>query len=197
MIDGLHFPEFDEEKHAFKVNGNPVDGVTAILRSTFGDNPYWTKAGRDAGKATHKAIHYFAENDLDIRSLSEETKRRLDAYIRFCQEMDFKPDLLELPLYRESPLYCGIPDQGVFGHVIVDFKNGPVLPEVALQLAAYAHFMPNPLKYERWGVHLGDDGKYKLKPFPRQELPGDWVVFQSCINTHNWRKRCQRQNLTT
>ena len=192
MIPNLLIPEFDPATHTYKVKGNSVDGVTIILRSTFGANPFWTQAGREAGQAAHVAIHYYAQNDLDYDSLHESVKPRLDAYIKFCADMNFKPDMIEQPLYRESPLYCGTPDQVQTGRVIVDFKNGPVLPEVSLQLAGYAHMLPNPLLYERWGVNLDDNGTYSLKIFPKQEMTSDWVVFQSCLNTHNWRKRYER-----
>jgi len=183
----LYKPDFDEELHAFLVNGKPAPGVTSIINGCLGVNPFWTKEGRESGKATHKAIHYYAEGDLDFDSLDDATKPRLEAYIRFCEEMQFKPDLIEQPLYHPKLLYCGIPDQVQEGRAIPDFKNGPHLPQHALQLAAYSHILPNPLLYERWGVHLKEDGKYDLKVYPKQQMTSDFNVFCSMLNVWNYK----------
>jgi hypothetical protein len=161
----------------------------------MGVNPFWTKEGREAGQATHKAIQYYAEGDLDYDSLDEATKPRLDAYVKFRQEMQFKPDLIEQPLYHPTYRYAGIPDAVQIGRVICDFKNGPHLPQHALQLAAYANLLPNPLRYERWTVQLLHTGKYKLEPYPKQEMTADFNVFLSMMNSYNWRLRCLPQSL--
>lgn len=192
MIDGLLIPEFDPEKHAFMVNRKPAFGTTGIINSVLGVNPFWTKEGREAGKATHKAIHYYAEGDLDFDSLDDATKPRLEAYIRFCEDMNWKPDLLEQPLAHKQYSYCGIPDQAQISRAVVDFKNGPHLPQHSLQLAAYAHMLPNPLLYERWGVHLKENGRYDLSDYKRQQLSNDFNVFLSMLNIRNWRERVRR-----
>lgn len=188
MIEGLLIPEFQEEGHKYFIKGKPASGTTDILNSCLGVNPFWTKEGRDAGKATHMAIHYYAEDDLDYSTLAEETKPRLDAYIKFCQEMNFKPNLIEQPLYSGKYFYCGTPDQVQLDFAVVDFKNGPHLRQHALQLASYAFMLPNPLLYERWGVHLREDGKYGIEVYKKQQLTSDFNVFLSCLNIVNWRK---------
>jgi hypothetical protein len=188
----LHVPEFDEALHAFTVNGKKCPSVTTVINSVMGVNPFWTTQGREAGQATHKAIHYYAEGDLDYDSLDEATKPRLDAYVKFCDDMDWKPTLLEQPLYHPTMLYCGIPDQAQEDRAVLDAKNGQHLPQHALQLAAYANMLPNPLRYERWGLQLLDTGQYKLETYKKQEMTSDFNVFCSCMNTYNWRKRWLR-----
>lgn len=182
-------PEFIEESHAFCINGKPAPGVTSIINSCIGVNPFWTKEGREAGKQLHEGVRltaqYMAEGDLDYDSLDP----HLQAYVKFCQDMQFEPDLSEHPLYHPILLYCGIPDQVQFDRVVVDFKKGPHLPQHALQLAAYAHMLPNPLRYERWTVQLLDTGKYKLELYPKQKMTADFNVFVSCLNISNWRER--------
>lgn len=191
----LNIPEFDAKKHAYRINGRPAPGTTTIITSVVGENPFWTPAGREAGKATHTAIYYEAQNDLNYASLAEETKPRLEAYQKFCLDMGFKPTLLEQPLYHPTLLYCGTPDQAEIDRCVADFKNGPHLPQHALQLAAYAFMLPNPWRYERWGVHLRADGKYDIQPYPKQTITSDFNIFQSCLNTFNWRRRCLPQSL--
>jgi hypothetical protein len=186
---GLHFPEFDPELHAFTVNGRPQPSVTQIINDCLGVNPFWTKEGRDAGQATHKAIHYYAEGDLDFDSLAEETKPRLEAYVRFCEEHQWKPDLLEQPMYHPTLLYCGIPDQVQIDRAVLDLKNGPHMRQHSLQLSGYANFLPNPLRYERWTVQLLDTGKYKLEPYKKQEATADFNTFISMLNVYSWRAR--------
>jgi len=193
MIPGLHVPEFDPVQHSYAIGGKSSVGVTTVINSAVGVNPFWTVEGREAGKATHAAIQYYDENDLGF--LAEETKPRLDAYIKFCNETQFKPDLIEQPLYHPTFLYCGIPDMVQIGRCVVDFKNGPHLPQHSLQTAAYANMLPNPLRYERWTVQLRVDGTYKLEPYLKQELTNDFNVFLSMLNSYNWRKRCLPQSL--
>jgi hypothetical protein len=185
--DGLHVPEFDAENHVYKVNGVRLPSVTGIINAAVGVNPFWTKEGRDAGTAMHAAIQYYAENDLDYESLAEETKPLLDSYIKFCEETQFTPDLIEQPIYHQTLMYCGMPDQVQMGRCVVDFKKGQHLPTHSLQLAAYSNMLPNPFIYERWTVQLMP-GRYKMAVYPKQEFAADLNVFMSCLNIHNWRK---------
>jgi hypothetical protein len=183
----LSVPDFNEELHAFTVNGKSCPSVTGIINECLGVNPFWTKEGREAGKATHKAIHYYAEGDLDLDSLAEEIKPRLEAYIRFCEDHQWKADLIEQPLYHPKLLYCGIPDQVQFDRACIDFKNGPHMRQHSLQLAAYTNMLPNPLRYERWTIQLLETGKYKVEPYKKQTATADFNVFISMMNIHNWR----------
>ena len=190
MTDGILIPEFDESTHTYKVRGKVTPGVTTVLHSCgIGVNSFWTEEGREFGKAVHLACRFHAEGDLDFEALDDLLKPRVDAYIRFCAEMNFTPDLIEKPLYREAPLYCGTIDQAQIGRAVIDLKCGAHGLEHALQLAAYAFMLPNPHLHERWAVHLMDTGKYSLRVFPKQELQSDFNVFQSALNTYNWRMR--------
>ncbi len=186
----LLIPEFHEEDHSYLVHGKRAPGVTTILRSCgIGVNSFWTVEGREFGRAVHMACRYQAEADLDFSLLADTVKPRVEAYNLFCQDMNFAPDLIEQPLYRERPLYCGTPDQVQLDRAVVDFKCGAHDRSHALQLAAYAFLLPNPHIYERWAVHLLETGQYSLRVFSKQELMGDWAVFQSCLNVENWKAR--------
>lgn len=188
----LYIPSFDEAQHAYTISGRPAPSVTAIINAAMGTNPFWTQEGREAGRATHAAIQYYAEGDLDMGTVDPSIMPRLEAYILFCAETGFAPDILEQPMYHPQWLYCGTPDQVQTGRAVVDFKNGPHLQQHSLQLAGYAHMLPNPLKYERWGVHLKANGKYDIKVYPKQEMANDFAVFLSCLTTYNWRQKWQR-----
>ena len=182
-------PELDEKKHKYTLQGKPAPGVTSVFQSCgIGVNTFWTVEGREFGRAVHTAIHFYAQNDLDESTLHESIKPRLDAYISFCLDHNFKPDLIEQKMGHPTLKYCGTVDQVETGRLIVDFKCGQHLPEHALQMAAYAHCLPNPLLYDRWGVQLLETGKYKLQPYKKQDCQRDFNIFLCCLNIQNWRK---------
>lgn len=188
-MTNLLIPEFDEETHIYKVDGKPAPGVTTVLRVCLGANAFWTEEGRENGWRVHLACRYAAENDLDMDCMPEDIKPRLEAYLRFRIDMQWQPDIIEQPLYRRNPLYCGTPDQAQTGRAVIDLKSGSHQPETALQLAAYCFLLPNPHIHERWAVHLQESGKYSLRVFPKSELMSDWAVFQSMMNVYSWKER--------
>jgi hypothetical protein len=186
----LNIPEFYDAAHSFTVDGRKLPSVTTIINASIGVNPNWTQESRDFGSAVHKAIHYYSEGDLDINSVDEAIKPRLEAYVKFCNDMQFKPDLIEQPLYHPTLFYAGIADQVMTdSKIVVDFKTGQILPAHSIQTSAYANLLLNPFMYERWTVQLCDNGKYKLETHNRQDLPNDFAIFQSMLNCYNWKKR--------
>jgi hypothetical protein len=187
VVSEFLVPEFDEETHTFKLDGKPIPSVTTVINGILGNNPFWTDAGRDSGTATHRAIQFYSEGDLDYDSLDEATKPRFGAYVKFCNDMQFKPDITEQPMARRNPFYAGIPDQIQLGRVVVDFKNGGHDPRHGIQIAAYAQFLSNPYIHERWVVWLKEDGKYDLKVYPKTSFGADWAIFQNMLNIFNWK----------
>ncbi len=188
--DNLLIPEFHEADHSYWVNGKPAPGVTTILRSCgIGANSFWTVEGREFGKAVHMACRYQAERDLDFDSLDDKVKPRVEAYRRFCDEMNWVADIIEKPLGGGSPLYCGTPDQVQIDRAIIDLKCGTSDHSHGLQLAAYTFLLSNPHRYERWAVHLLETGKYSLRVFPKQELISDINIFRSALNIYAWKAR--------
>ena len=185
----LNIPHFDEAMHKYTVYGCQLPSVTGVITDILGVNPYWTDEARERGTFTHKAIHYYADGDLDPDTVDPEIRPRLDAYVKFRAETGFEPDLVEQPLYHPTYRYCGIPDQVQFGRVIIDYKNGAHQPQYGLQLAAYAHLLPDPYSYDRWCVLLKPDGNYKIEPYRKQDLQTDFNYFISFLNSSNWRKQ--------
>lgn len=190
----LNIPDFDEEKHAYTVGGKIYPGVTSVISSCLGSNPFWTEFGRDFGRAVHKAIHYYSDGDLDFNLLDDRIKPRIDAYVRFCEDKQFKSDLSEQALYHPKYRYCGMIDQAQIDRVVPDFKCGQHLPEHGLQLAAYVHLLPNPYIYDRWGVQLKEDGKYKIEVYKKTNLSNDFNIFLSMLNIYNWRNYARNGN---
>ncbi len=92
------------------------------------------------------------------------------AYQLFKQETGFVPDLIEHPVYNDVRKYKGRLDRtGRFPSrklkALGDIKSGFVADWVRLQTAAYAACIPDAESYERFGLSLAGNGKYKLSFF--------------------------------
>lgn len=163
-------PEFDQSAHAYKWNGEPVPGVTAILkRFGFIDDRWFTEASRERGTITHLACQFFNEGDLDWEHLSRSNPDiylRVRALERFVNETGFKCQAAELrvcnPVYR----YGGTIDAiGLWkGHwAIIDYKTGKPQWWTKYQTAAYRRCVPH-AAVQRYALELKADGTYSLDP---------------------------------
>lgn len=160
--------------------------VSDILRSgNLVDSSFFTEGGRLKGQATHLATQYLDEGDLDVSSVDEAIRHRVEAYQRFLVEM--KPEILSIEesVSHENLRYRGTLDrrlklEGVEG--ILDIKSPHKAPWQGVQVAAYAGTFDRPLR--RWTLHLEEDGLYHLIEHKSRD---DWKVFLAALTVHNWR----------
>lgn len=89
------------------------------------------------------------------------------AWSQFRADTDFRPELIEHPVYHKVRRYKGRLDRlGRFGEskfrILLDIKSGIVADWVRLQLAAYAACFDRPEEIRRYGLQLKKDGTYRI-----------------------------------
>jgi hypothetical protein len=194
---------FDPGPHVYTLDGVPVPSVTGILRASglvdFSGVPGAVlERARIRGTAVHQAIHYYNENDLDVRRFAiefPEYSGYLEAWLEFRSERRFLPHFNE---YRVASARHGIAGTidclGVLEGrgALIDFATGR--PEDAakdLQTAAYhtlAHewaetdgalgdFLSRYV-VRRYAVALRRDGSFRVEAYTD---PADWRRFQTLL----------------
>ena len=183
---------FDESSHEYRMHGKVVPSVTQILGvlSDFSGVPeHILESARDRGTATHIACHLDDRGILDKESLSDEIIPRLSAWRKFKMDYPFEVIQSETPVYHPIYGYAGTPDRGIIladtlDEVVVDIKTGPISSPIGMQIAAYKDAMVNnnviSRDAQRWSVHLGADGKYKIKKW---EDASDFTDFLAVLRT--------------
>lgn len=143
---------FDPERHAYTYDGEPVPGVTSLLRAHhISGNPESIPVAtlenkRDIGTAAHAAAHYHDEGDLDLATVAPAVHGYVESWRLFCAHFNFQPLLLETPLVHPVRRYAGTLDRWGICHqgnpqqapAIVDLKSGdPSFAAAHVQTAAY------------------------------------------------------------
>ena len=177
-------PSFDPEQHRFWLDGKELLSVTRVLReSGIVGNPYNPETDRDyyleRGSAVHLATQYDDQDELDEDSLDEDLLPYLEAWRAFRRESGFDPVLIEEIVWSETHGFAGILDRaGILNgkQILIDIKTGSVPKWAALQTAAYALALGEPV--HRYTVELRGDGKYSLK---RHDDRGDAGVFLAAL----------------
>ena len=193
--------ELDEANHIYTVNGIAKSSVTQILKAEgIINDSYYQEWNRDLGIAVHKACEYWDNGTLDIESIDDVTKKRLNNWKQF---MSFYPQSKilhnEEKLYCKQYDYCGTLDRCMKiitgdirrdGIILIDIKTCQAVPKWAgLQLMAYKlafESMFNLKIKERWVVQLRED-TYKVIPYANGI--GDKRDWLSIVNTFNLKKR--------
>lgn len=183
---------FDRERHLYTWSGTPVPSVTQILgASGLCDYSFVDEEIRNASMDRGSAVHWMLQLE-DQGLLATRVHDDLKGYRKAWRECkkNLKPRILRIEEGFCSTLkFCGTPDRvvemGTF-YGVLDFKTGPILDWVGVQLAAYAvgswtstsgRIPMIPELTRRIAVQLCPDGRYKIKEFPMQEFARDWARF--------------------
>ena len=184
--------EFDAERHLYRLDGAPVPAVTSILSDLFDWQavaPDTLEHKRQIGLAVHRAIALELDDDLDRSSVEPRIEGYLEGWKRFQREKRFSCHLSECCVASKRFRYAGTLDlAGTMdaADVLVDVKCGEPHAATSLQTAAYLNaaremgFLSNA---NRFALHLGPEGVYRLEPYAD---PNDFAVFLSCLSRHNW-----------
>ena len=194
---------FDEQSHTYLVDGQEVPSVTEILkplhRSYGAVNPSVLEQASVRGKAVHEACE-----DIDY-DLEPEIPFEIEGYVRAY--LDYKDlylpewEMVEQIVFCEEGWFIGTLDRmGVIDGkpCIVDLKTSTPNREsylsVCLQTVAYAmavssetHFDPDWKDYDRYGLFLMKDGKYRLincKEWEGQNHFNSADAFGVLLKTH-------------
>ncbi len=195
MIAGL---SFDAESHTYRFEGQPVPGVTTILKpiTDFSAVPPQVLAAAAAfGIAVHRACELDDLGELDEGQLDPALVPYLEGWRKFSADHAVQWSHIESPVYHPVFRYAGTLDR--FGLVnglntVVDIKSSAQLyPSVGPQLAAYANALPGKFTaVKRMAVQLKADGTYTAKEYAD---PIDWPLFCSLLTVRTW---CARHSIT-
>jgi hypothetical protein len=160
--------ESQEEGHLYRLNDNPVPGVTSVI-SGLGliDTSWFTDEHRFRGKAVHAAVHYWLEGDLDWKSLSPALVGYVEGAIRLIETVKLEGLHIEARVGSETYGFCGTADfvGTILGEpVVLDWKSGPVRETTGMQLSGYEIALREepgaPDRFRRIGVQLRSDGTF-------------------------------------
>jgi len=184
-----HALTFDEEAHAYKLDGRPIPSVTTILQAAgLIDYRFMNPSDREfyltRGKYVHFATQLLDENDLDYGALDPDIRGYLDGYIKFKKDTGFVPEMIEFQSYNDTLWYSGTLDRvGMLNgnRVIVDFKSGTVAKWVAIQtIGGYAQMEGVGTVTAGYGLELKSDGTYNLSE-PFTDFTGAARVMNAAI----------------
>src|SRR5262245_34107490 len=188
MTAVLHFDEF---RHAYSLEGQPLIGVTSALDDAGLINGFgFSDSARMRGTYVHAAIAMQHANDLDLDSLDPVLLPYVHGYIKFVTESGFIVDAFEERVFSRTMRCAGTLDlRGRFpgnpAHVtnIIDIKTGMLPSHVGYQVAGYSMLamasvddLP-PLRL-RWALQLRDDGTYRLVELSNQH---DEKIFRAAL----------------
>lgn len=201
MIAVADYPElvFEERRHIYKLNGNPIPSVTTIMQpltddvyGSIRDEVLHRAALR--GTAVHNAIENYVK--FGIEDIPPEHAGYFNGFLKWYSEHKVKPYGTEIRLYHKALLYAGTTDMvaEVDGlDTLVDFKtSASVQPMLCgVQLEAYdraAQSLEMGEFKQKIIVHLKKDGGYEVVPFKVADTDC-WRVFTALITVRNYKKK--------
>lgn len=192
MIDEL---QFDEATHTYTLNGRTLLSVTQVLKAAglteYLDRipPDVLEKARQRGVAVHAACQFLDEGDLDWNTVHPSIIGYVHAWEKFKTDTGIVFTEIEKRRYHPLYLFAGTPDR-------VGILNGrPCIPDIktyeapewgGIQTAGYEIMLRSkeiPL-YDRYAVHLKDDGKYKITQYKDSE---DGKMFMACLAVAQWK----------
>jgi len=194
--------EFFENDHTYRLNGNPVDSVTTILKEEgYIDDTWFRPEATERGTHIHQATELIDAGTLDLTDFEgEEIFPYLTAWVQFKKESGYK--VLESELFVGSPLmgYAGTTDRlmetPAEERMIVDLKSGAHELWHGLQLVAYRMAFIETFGYDVRGVrvvHLKKTGKYSICDEDKDVGKYDSTIWDShwktIMSARNLRKR--------
>jgi hypothetical protein len=195
--------QYQDETHTYTLNGSKLDNNTSILQSVgitdfSGVPPETLEKARIRGKAVHAAIHYLEEGTLEYETLHPVVRNHVDQYLKFKEMTEWKPEILERPIFSKLIGYGTTTDQ--IGKMkerwsILEIKTGTnILHAAKIQTAGQLlaiqeclYMLPNvPPNPDRLVLELHEE-KWKLHgPFLNTEQ--HIAVFRSAIWLNNYKK---------
>ena len=157
--------EFFPDSHLYFRDGKYLPSVSRILVDLgFVDTTFFTEEGRNRGSAVHIMVKHHAMGG-GCMEMTDELTPYFEAYKKFENEMNWRPEVVETPMANES--FAGTPDAiGLMNDcpAVVDWKTGVTLsPANPIQLAFYEILWGKPLK--RFILQLLPTGNYRLTEY--------------------------------
>lgn len=191
---------YNDERHEYKVDGAIIPSTTQVLDyEGFVDTTFMNEHGRDRGGIVHLANKYLLEGRLNESTLDPRIIPYVDGTKKFIADMDYKPQIIERPMFHPIYLYGMTPDTigtvRQFGDelVLIDWKTGAPHQATIIQMASYLEGLrANGIEVKHvYIIYLKDDGTYKpeLVKVTRKEI-NVFIYALTCMNwKHNHIKR--------
>lgn len=184
--------KFDAENHVYSVGGQEILSVTQVLAlCTMIDLKWYTEHGRSRGTATHVALQFDDEGDLDESTVDKEIWPRIEAWRQFKHDTKIKITHNEKPICHRGYRVAGTPDRiAVLNgrRAVFDIKTGAKEGWHAIQSAGYRLCYGEDI--DRYGVYLRDTGKYSLIPHRESS---DISTFRNAVGVAYWLKNNGRK----
>lgn len=195
--------EFNEADHTYRLDGQPVPGVSEIIEASYDFrfvDAAAMEASRDKGKKVHKTIELHEAGRLNRAKLDPVLDRHLAQWERFKADMGYVPEAGEVMVASKRYGYCGTLDsRGIWlpGFVdreneraaLVDVKTGAEYPGHRLQTAGYKIAAVEmgllPDSTLRASVYLEEDG-YAVRFYDHY---ADEAAFAGLAMYANWKRR--------
>ena len=187
---------YDDATHLYRINGEVVPSVTAVIRAAGLGPDYSTidfstlNHAADRGTKVHLATELIDEDELNRDSLDPELAGYVAAYDQLLAD-GFKRLRSEQIVADPVRRYAGRMDGNgtwLFGDIIVDIKCTTLThPSTGIQLAAYQAAANMP-KHKRYAIHLYSDGKYRLIKYDSRD---DLKMFYSALQLWWWKAKNQ------
>ena len=162
---------FDETTHVYRINGQPVPGVTSVLKEAgLIDATFFTPETAQRGTFVHTACALWDKNDLDTCALDPRLVGYLEAWQKFRKDSGIVPAIIETPYYSDKYGFAGTIDRAWMDgnhFVVADIKSGPLPSWLPLQLAGYSILIN---AFSGMGIELRNNGKYSVKVVKLAEL---------------------------
>ena len=178
-----------------------LPSVTEIMRSAglvdFSRVPPETlRMAQERGTAVHAACNLYDHGTLDYASLDPVIWPYLEAWDKFVRQAGVIIHKTERSVHSRHG-YAGTFDRLVTMAglpAMIDIKTSELISQATgvqtiayLKAAEESGYLGMPAKkYQRFAVHLYDNGKYELEPFISEQ---DWSVFLACLQIHHFKRR--------
>lgn len=188
---------FDPIEHAYTLDEMALPSVTQCLQPLInlsGIPKDVLETARARGESVHKATELFDMGLLATSSISELLRPYIEAWMKFREEKQFTPELIEHRVWHNKYRYAGTVDRigrlssGV--KILIDIKStheppSYAGPQTAAYLGAFNYGKPDSNKAVGiYTVHLKKTGDYE---FIEHDVDSDFPVFMSCLKIHNWK----------
>lgn len=187
---------FDEVAHRYSLDGRDLISVTtALTEAGMAGTRFYTEESRLRGQYVHQCIALEAEGALEESSVDPIVRPFFDAFRKFQRDTSVTLEIVERRVCDPTLGYAGTLDAiGVWPdgkRMLFDWKSGFFPPMAGPQTAAYLRcarwFYPTGTSIARAGLHLRDDGTYRLMPFTN--IVQDEHDFIAALRVAQFRRR--------
>lgn len=194
--------EFSEQDHTYRLNGNPADSVTTILKEEgYIDDTWFRPEATERGTHIHQATELLDAGVMELEDFEgSEILPYLQAWESFKRDSGYRVVKTETLVGNPGMGYAGTLDRLMAtpdeAEIMVDLKSGAHELWHGLQLAAYRLAFIETFGYDVAGVrvvHLKKNGKYSICDEDKDVGKYDSTIWDShwktIMSARNLRKR--------